>query len=169
MEDLADFVEGLTEQLRDQLKDFFGPGGASSSISDSFFGFFHAIDWTEPWLICLLVGHVLLLLVALLTRRNSNVQFALFAFALIGVYSAETLNFYADKHWRAFAGQNYFDKHGIFTSTLWSGPLIILSLVVLVNLLVALATMMVKWKRAELKQRFRQQKKAEAEEAKKDK
>ncbi|MCL7022835.1 hypothetical protein MKW94_023318 [Papaver nudicaule] len=56
---------------------------------------------------------------------------------------------------KSFAGQNYFDPRGIFLSVLWSGPLLIISIIILVNTLFSLCKLMVKWKRAELKHKTR--------------
>lgn len=53
---------------------------------------------------------------------------------MVLVYGAESLNIYGSNNWRSFAGKNYFDKNGSFISLVWSGPLLILSLVVLVKI-----------------------------------
>lgn len=55
-------------------------------------GFVSAVQWGEPWIIGLGVFHVVLLIAAVATRKNSNVQIALFGFILGLVYFAETLN-----------------------------------------------------------------------------
>ncbi|CAA0818468.1 Unknown protein [Striga hermonthica] len=109
----------------------------------------------EPWLICLVSFHVLLLLVAFLSRKNINFQMCLFLLALGGVYFAERLNQFLAGNWRSFAGQNYFDANGLFLSVLWSGPLLVIAIVILVNTLFSLCYLIVRWKRAELKHRAR--------------
>lgn len=58
---------------------------------------------------------------------------AIHARKVVGVYLAESLNTMGSQYWESFAGQNYFDKQGAFTSTLWSGPLIIIAVVILVH------------------------------------
>lgn len=52
---------------------------------------------------------------------------------MVLVYSAERLNALGTRHWQKFAGQNYFDTRGIFTSALLSAPLMITMFAVLVR------------------------------------
>lgn len=49
------------------------------------------------------------------------------------VYFGETLNHLAAQHWQKFAGQNYFDEHGIFYSIVVSAPLLLIVFVILVS------------------------------------
>ncbi|KAL2926659.1 Transmembrane protein 18 [Bienertia sinuspersici] len=76
-----------------------------------------------------------------------------------GVYLAERLNQFLGAHWQSFATQNYFDPHGIFFSVLWSGPLLIIAMLILINTLFSLCHLIVRWKRAELRHRARLEKK----------
>ncbi|KAJ8445162.1 hypothetical protein Cgig2_029534 [Carnegiea gigantea] len=115
----------------------------------------------EPWLMCLLGFHVLLLLTTIISRRHVNFQMCLFLLALSGVYLAERLNRSLGAHWQSFATQNYFDPHGLFLSVLWSGPLLIISMLILVNTLFSLCHLIVRWKRAELRHRARLSEKKE--------
>ena len=41
-------------------------------------------------------------------------------------------NYYLGRNWEKFATHDYFDKHGVFLSNLWSGPLLIISTIILV-------------------------------------
>lgn len=59
----------------------------------------------------------------------------------------------AGKHWEKFSGQNYFDEKGFFAATMWSGPLLIILIVVIVNMLIQMFYLMVKVKRAEFKKK----------------
>lgn len=145
----ADLVADLVDRVSSELKIGFRPA------VDSFVGFFHAIDWNEPWLICLLLFHFTLLVIAFMSRKRINFQIGLSIFAFSGVYLAERINHFLAKNWRSFAGQNYFDPNGLFISVLWSGPLLILSIVLVVNTLISLCKLIVKWKRAELRHRAR--------------
>lgn len=52
---------------------------------------------------------------------------------MAAVYCAERLNALAARHWRSFAGQPYFDEHGIFTSAVYSVPLLVVMFVILVR------------------------------------
>ncbi|XP_073135235.1 uncharacterized protein [Henckelia pumila] len=145
MDQMADLVEKLTAELRSGLKPAY----------ENFMGFFHAINWKEPWLICLVSFHVFLLLLTFLSRKNINFQMCLFLLALGGVYLAERLNHFLAGNWKSFAGQNYFDPQGLFLSVLWSGPLLVIAVLILVNTLFSMCHLIVRWKRAELRHRAR--------------
>lgn len=149
LSDHVDLVSELFEKFSAELRTGFAPA------VDNFIGFFHAINWKEPWLICLIVFHITLLLTAIFSRRNMNFQLCLSVLAFSGVFLAERINGVLAKNWKSFAGQNYFDSHGLFISTLWSGPLLLTSMVIVVNTLITLCRLIVKWKRAELRHRAR--------------
>ena len=53
---------------------------------------------------------------------------------MAGVYLAETLNIFLRDNWKSFAGQNYFDPRGLFLSVLWSGPLLVIAILILVSI-----------------------------------
>ncbi|CAK9199981.1 unnamed protein product [Sphagnum troendelagicum] len=156
MDQMAVMIEGVTEEMRKQLKKARGGGGAGGeqrSFLDPLLGFVHAVDWTEPWLVGLIVFHITLLVLAVASRKHSNVQMAMFFCVLLCVYVAERMNIYLHRHWKSFARQPYFDSHGVFLSVVWSGPLLLVSALILFNSLLTLTSLMVKWKRAELKHR----------------
>lgn len=151
MEQMASIVEGVSESLRKQFAEFKQQGG----LLDPILAFVHAVDWTEPWLIGLITFHILLVVVVITTRKQGNTQAVLFFGCIVSVYFAERLNSLLLRNWSSFAGQPYFDSHGVFISTVWSGPLLLISTLILVNSMVTLTQMMVKWKRAELKHKAR--------------
>ena len=47
--------------------------------------------------------------------------------AVASVYCAEYINDFAGRHWEDFAGQNYFDKNGVFVSVMFSAPLLVVA------------------------------------------
>ncbi|KAJ8643019.1 hypothetical protein MRB53_004767 [Persea americana] len=149
LNDHMDLMTDMLEKITTEFRSGFRPA------LDNLIGFFHAIDWKEPWLIGLISFHVLLLLTVVMTRRNLNFQMCLFLMALTGVYLAERINTVLANNWKNFAGQNYFDPHGIFLSVLWSGPLLLISIMILINTLFSLCQLIVKWKRAELRHKAR--------------
>ncbi|KAL5173959.1 Transmembrane protein 18 [Glycine soja] len=89
--------------------------------------------------------HVVLLLVTILSRKKTSFQIFL------------------GKNWKSFSSHNYFDPSGLFMSVLWSGPLLVISMIILVsaffhvsfsvliNTLFSLCYLIVRWKIAELK------------------
>jgi hypothetical protein len=133
--------EELIRESSRKLRDAAGPDALRQAY-ELYRGFFEAVDWTEPWLVAVLSLHAMLLLVAL-------------------VFIAERLNGLASAHWRAFSTQDYFDKEGVFTTTVFCVPLIAVLVVVLVNFLRLMASMMIQAKRAQLKQRARAEAKKE--------
>ncbi|XP_021300098.1 transmembrane protein 18 [Herrania umbratica] len=145
MELMADLVQKLSSELRSGLRPAY----------NNFIGFFHAIDWKEPWLICLLAFHAVLLIITIFSRKNTNFQMCLFLLALVGVYLAETLNKFLGDNWKRFATQNYFDPSGLFLSVLWSGPLLAIAIIILINTLFTMCFLIVRWKKAELRHRAR--------------
>lgn len=151
MDQMASIVQGLSTSLRMQWGEFKQNGGFWYPV----LAFVHAVDWTEPWLIGLMAFHLVLLVVAIATRKQGNTQAVLFFGTLVSVYFAERLNSFLLRHWRSFATQPYFDSHGVFISTVWSGPLLLISTVILLNSMVMMTQMMIKWKRAELKHKAR--------------
>ncbi|KAL4651604.1 hypothetical protein ACB098_01G154700 [Castanea mollissima] len=145
MEQMADLIQKFSAELRTGLRPAY----------DNFIGFFHAIDWKEPWLMGLMGFHVVLLLLTIFSRKNVNFQMCLFLLALAGVYFAENFNRLLSENWKSFAGQNYFDPSGVFLSALWSGPLLVIAILILVNTLFSLCYLIVRWKKAELRHRAR--------------
>ncbi|GAV85902.1 LOW QUALITY PROTEIN: hypothetical protein CFOL_v3_29336 [Cephalotus follicularis] len=142
IEQMEDLVQKLSSEIR-------------SGLRPAYMGFFHAIDWKEPWLMGLIAFHVLLLLTAIGSRKNTNFQMCLFILCCVvvaGVYFAENLNSLLGNN-NSIATQNYFDPYGVFLSVLWSWPLLIISIFILVNTLFSLCYMIVRWKKTELRHR----------------
>ena len=152
--------EELIRESSRKLRDAAGPDALRQAY-ELYRGFFEAVDWTEPWLVAVLSLHAMLLLVAVATRKSETAQMCVFALCAFLVFIAERLNGLASKHWRAFSTQDYFDKEGVFTTTVFCVPLIAVLVVVLVNFLRLMASMMIQAKRAQLKQRARAEAKKE--------
>jgi hypothetical protein len=128
----------------------------AANLTEPVVGFIHAVSWREPWLICLVVFHTSLLVLSIVSRKHSNMQMGIFFLAFLGVFSAERLNSFLQRHWKHFAYQPYFDSQGLFLSTVWSGPLLVVSSLILVNSLLTFSTLVLKWKRAMQKMEHKQ-------------
>jgi hypothetical protein len=126
----GDFLLDIEKNVFDFVKE---SAKAPETAWEHWQAFCAAIDWTETWLRCLLGFHVTLFLLVLLTRSSVNAQTVLFLFICSLVFSAEWLNSYCALNWPLFATQNYFDAHGVFASTLFAGPLLVILLVQLVR------------------------------------
>ncbi|XP_076325939.1 transmembrane protein 18-like [Tachypleus tridentatus] len=83
------------------------------------------VDWTEPWIIMLLVFHGFVTILAVATRNYGNIQAALFCILLLMVYFSEVLNEWAARNWRLFARGQYFDSRGTFFSIMIAAPLLL--------------------------------------------
>ncbi|URE29941.1 transmembrane protein 18, partial [Musa troglodytarum] len=154
----VDLASELFEKFSAELRSGFGPA------VDNFVSFFHAIDWKEPWLVCLLALYFVLLLLTISSRKNVNFQLCLSLLALSisrvcrtisGVYLADRVNGFLGRNWKSFSSQYYFDPHGLFIPVLWSGPLLIITIIIVVNTLFTLCHLMVKWKKAQLRHNAR--------------
>jgi hypothetical protein len=109
--------------------------GRDISFTEMITGFYHAVRWTEPWVAGLLCFHVAYFALVVATRRHQNTQFALFLVTCAAVYAAKPLNGYLHLHWRRLGfTQDYFDPRGVFMSSLYSGPLLVVALLQLVRL-----------------------------------
>lgn len=163
MDELQGMVDHVLAQLREKFADPTGQGLSPwQQIKRSVLAFVYAVRWSEPWLVATLVTLMMTLLLVLLFRRNTNVQCTIFVLLSGVVFGAERLNEFLGKHWQRFATQPYFDKHGVFISTVLTGPLLIIMMVIICNLLAESVSLMIKSKRAEFKYRARQLGKAEA-------
>uniref|UniRef100_A0A803L053 Transmembrane protein 18 n=1 Tax=Chenopodium quinoa TaxID=63459 RepID=A0A803L053_CHEQI len=161
MEDHMNQIADLVQKLSDELRSGFAPA------YDNFMGFFHAIDWK------LVIGAVVDGIIGILCVSVANyyllqetcqlpnvpIPSCLHHAAVSGVYLAERLNRFLGAHWESFATQNYFDPQGLFLSVLWSGPLLVIAMLILINTLFSLCHLIVRWKRAELRHRARLEKK----------
>ena len=166
-------------QMDDVLRDFRANStDASRSLYSDAMGFYHAVNWTERWLHALAGAHVLLWALIVATRRATDVQMVLLFViracraarrhrardarmctslthrcprAVGMVYSAERLNSLGSQHWREFASQDYFDKHGVFISLVFSAPLLGAAFFILVNALLSASRLLVEVKKREIR------------------
>jgi len=112
--------------------------------------YLESIDWTEPWLQCLVGFEAFLLLVSILLRRWSNLQGLLFLASLAVVYAAEPLNKLAAQNWASFSRQQYFDSQGMFISIVLCGPLLVIDLVIIMFWVYESCQLLISLKRKQL-------------------
>ena len=120
------------------------------SFYNNMMGFYHAVDWREKWIQGILCFHVFYLLISFLTRKSPTVQFSLLIIICILIYFAETFNAYGSKHWNRFSTQDYFDSNGVFMSVIFSTPLLLIGVGIMLHALYDTSQMLVKVKRLEL-------------------
>ena len=84
----------------------------------------------EDEVVCLACLHREQIVVA--TRRMFKAQVALLLVLCGSVRMAEAINTELGSRWRSFATQNYFDPRGVFMSVMFSAPVTIIILVLVV-------------------------------------
>ena len=108
--------------------------GSDTTAYEAFMGFYHAVRWRDPGVLALLGFHVVFALVCLLVRRHPNAHIAMFLLACGLCYSATHINALLAVHWRDCGfSQNYFDRHGVFMSSLFCAPLLLVVFVQMVR------------------------------------
>lgn len=95
--------------------------------------FLQQIDWSEPWFSGLGIFHLVCILLTFLTRNTGAIQAAYFGLLMMMVVCAEHINKWAAENWSLFARQQYFDSNGLFISIVFSVPLLINCLVIVVS------------------------------------
>ena len=125
-----EMMQDIEAQIHNIIKQ---SGGIPDNLYDHWMAFLHAVDWTEPLLISLLVFYVFLITTIIFFRDNVNVQTVIYVSLGIMVYFAETANTYLHDHWQEYTKQNYFDKNGIFSSTVYCFPLLCILIFQLVS------------------------------------
>ncbi|XP_063775581.1 transmembrane protein 18 [Pseudophryne corroboree] len=91
------------------------------------------IDWTEPWIIGLMVFHVLCIIVTCISFKFYKLQIAHFLFMVSLVSCAEYINEVAALNWQAYSKQQYFDASGMFISLAFSAPLLCNTIVIVIH------------------------------------
>ncbi|ELU05831.1 hypothetical protein CAPTEDRAFT_92248, partial [Capitella teleta] len=115
--------------------------------------FFVQIDWEERWLWVLIASHLVCLAVTIASTayKAHSFQMVLF-FTLLGlIYCSEYINEWAAANYKLFANQQYFDSKGLFISLMFSFPLLLNCLVIVVGWMCNTMSLMVNVKRAKIR------------------
>eukprot|EP01024_Parvocaulis_polyphysoides_P009423 TRINITY_DN12950_c1_g1_i1.p1 TRINITY_DN12950_c1_g1~~TRINITY_DN12950_c1_g1_i1.p1 ORF type:complete len:172 (-),score=13.70 TRINITY_DN12950_c1_g1_i1:124-639(-) len=154
MDSFSGPLEQAFEDAQQQISQFMAE--QQQSFKDVTLGFFHAIDWTEPWIISILITHSILFLTVILFRKNLKLQSGLFCMMMLIIFGAQQLNELGSQYWRKFSRQNYFDENGFFISMVISMPFVVIMLIIVVNYLISVSKLLIKMKRQQLRHEMRQ-------------
>ncbi|XP_020488551.1 transmembrane protein 18 [Labrus bergylta] len=124
----------------------------------SIWTFLMSVQWSEPWLIGMLVFHVVCLFLTVLTCRYYKAQICLFMLMAGLVYSAEYLNEFAAMNWRSFSNFQYFDSKGMFISLVYSIPLLLNTVIIVMVWVYRTFSTMTELKTLQLKRKARREK-----------
>uniref|UniRef100_A0A3P9KRA0 Transmembrane protein 18 n=1 Tax=Oryzias latipes TaxID=8090 RepID=A0A3P9KRA0_ORYLA len=132
--------------------------GFSNLRITSIWTFLLSVQWSEPWLIGLLLFHLLCLLLTVVTCKYYKAQICHFLLLVGLVYCAEYLNELAAMNWRAFSNFQYFDSKGMFISLVFSIPLLFNSMIIVVVWVYRTFSTMTELKTLQLKRKAQRQK-----------
>eukprot|EP01083_Nonionella_stella_P110284 322576_1 len=130
------------------------------TLVDHIKGFIEAVNWTENWLLCVILFELSLLGFTVYTQQNWKIQSVLFIMTYIIVTCAQYINEWCHNNWKTFATQNYFDPPGMFITVMVSLPLCLISLIALVLGLYNASQLVIKVKTLEFKQHYKNKAKA---------
>uniref|UniRef100_A0A3P8WZS9 Transmembrane protein 18 n=2 Tax=Cynoglossus semilaevis TaxID=244447 RepID=A0A3P8WZS9_CYNSE len=137
--------------------------GFSNLRITSIWTFLQSVQWSETWLIGLLVFHVVCLCMTVVTCRYYRAQICHFLVMVGLVFSAEYLNELAAKNWRAFSNFQYFDSKGMFISLVYSIPLLPNAVVIVMVWVYRTISTMTELKTLQLKRKARREKREKSE------
>ncbi|KAG0224979.1 Transmembrane protein 18 [Actinomortierella wolfii] len=112
--------------------------------------FIEAVNWQQWWIQAILAMHVFLFVTIILMRNSPNALSGLLMITIVFAALSEPFNRLGQARWKEFADDNYFDNHGVFTTIIWSMPLLLNGLLAVVFLVRKTIQLLVKVKRAQV-------------------
>uniref|UniRef100_A0A1A7X7V5 Transmembrane protein 18 n=2 Tax=Iconisemion striatum TaxID=60296 RepID=A0A1A7X7V5_9TELE len=152
----------MTEQKTDNVSSIPIDGFSNLRIT-SIWTFLMSVQWSEPWLIGLIVFHVVCLFLTVVTCRYYRAQICHFLLIVSLVYSAEYLNELAAMNWRAFSNFQYFDSKGMFISLVYSVPLLLNAIIIVMVWVHRTFSTMTELKTLQLKRKARREKREKSD------
>eukprot|EP01117_Protostelium_nocturnum_P013743 TRINITY_DN5161_c0_g1_i2.p1 TRINITY_DN5161_c0_g1~~TRINITY_DN5161_c0_g1_i2.p1 ORF type:complete len:168 (-),score=54.33 TRINITY_DN5161_c0_g1_i2:141-644(-) len=140
-----------SSKLEEGFRVYYGPKDEEMNFTENVIYFIQSVDWTEPWIVSLVIFHIFLVTFVYFTRKMVNVQTILFMLLFGFLYLTERFNGWAMENWETFATRPYFDKNGSFITFMFSFPLVLVEIFILINFLRIMSDLLVKVKRAQFK------------------
>ncbi|MEQ2168254.1 Transmembrane protein 18 [Goodea atripinnis] len=147
----------MTDQKTENISSIPIDGFSNLRIT-SIWTFLMSVQWSEPWLMGLLLFHVGCLFLTVVTCRFYRAQICHFLIIVGLVYSAEYLNELAAMNWRSFSNFQYFDSKGMFISLVYSIPLLLNAVIIVMVWVYRTFSTMAELKTLQLKRRARREK-----------
>lgn len=116
--------------------------------------FIDAVNWTEPFVLSILIVELILALTTFLTRKHTKVQLILFTVLGLIVFTLPYSNTFLQEKWKILTTQNYFDDSVLFLSAVVGFPCFMMALFIVFNMTYLTAKLVIMLKRYELKQRI---------------
>jgi len=150
-------LQGIAEGV---TKNILAGQAQPENIMEHLQAFRSAINWSEKFVLGLIAFQIVMFFLCFyVSRKDLGVAPRLTLLVVIGVIvrSSEWLNAKGEQHWESFATQDYFDKGGIFTIIMLSGPLLLDSLMMLLFFMREAAVLLVQVKRTEIQRKSQKQ------------
>ncbi|XP_006626457.1 transmembrane protein 18 [Lepisosteus oculatus] len=129
----------------------------------SIWTFLLSIQWSEAWLIGLVTFHAICLLITFVTFRFYRLQIFHFLVMAGMVYFAENINEIAAMNWRSFSKYQYFDSRGMFISLVFSAPLLLNTIIIVILWIYRTFATMTELKTLQLKRKAKKAKTEKSE------
>jgi len=125
----------------------------NSKEIDSIAKFLSHIDWTEPSVQAIVLFHIISFVIVIATRKKVNFQGSLFVILLVSIGCSEKINeFMAENYKKFHFKQQYFDSYGMFISLIYSAPVLVNCVIILINWFSYSTQLLVSVKQRELKE-----------------
>ncbi|KAF9153316.1 hypothetical protein BGX20_004951 [Mortierella sp. AD010] len=117
-------------------------------------GFISSVEWRQTWIQAILALHLIIFM-----SSTNMPAYPFFPMPVLLAALSEPLNRIGSRHWREFSDDNYFDSYGVFTSVVWSAPLLGNAILAVLLLLRATAGLLIKVKKAQIQESKRKKQK----------